>query len=133
MEAGRALIPGRVCCKTWWIEDLNLLSSSLQLSARYFGLRIVDVEGVYVSESTVYCILKREGLVKPADVVGFKAGKEYHRLSNNGPGYLSRQFGEYLRLASESGVDSKRIRLKSFNEQDEVRIMEASGSYCTPA
>jgi len=30
-------------------------------------------------------------------------------------------------LASESGVDSKRIRLGRFGEQDEVKIMEASG------
>ena len=30
-------------------------------------------------------------------------------------------------LGSESGVDSKRIRLGHFSEQDEIRIMEASG------
>ena len=30
-------------------------------------------------------------------------------------------------LASESGIDSKRIRLGRFGEEDEVRIMEASG------
>jgi replicative DNA helicase len=30
-------------------------------------------------------------------------------------------------LASESGVDSRKVRLGRFNEQDEVRIMEASG------
>jgi replicative DNA helicase len=30
-------------------------------------------------------------------------------------------------LASESGVDSKRIRVGRFSEQDEIRIMEASG------
>jgi len=143
------------------------------LSARQLALRIVDSEGFYVSESTVFRILKREGLIKPAEVVGFKAGKEYHRktkrpnelwatdcahlkivdwgwyylvtvmddfsrfilawelksdmaagslidvvqkavdltgmtdvpvegrtvlLSDNGPGYLSRQFNDYLRL-----------------------------------
>ncbi len=42
-------------------------------------MRIVDSEGLYVSESTVYRILKREGLIKPAEIVGFKTGKEYHR------------------------------------------------------
>jgi putative transposase len=134
---------------------------------------MVDSEGLYVSESTVFRILRREGLIKPAEVMGFKTGKEYHRktkkpnefwatdcahlkvvdwgwyylvtvmddysrfilarelksdmaagslidvvqkavdstgmtdvpvedrtllLSDNGPGYLSRQFSEYLRL-----------------------------------
>ena len=143
------------------------------LSARQLALQLVDDESWYVSESTVFRILKREGLIKPAEVIGFKAGKEYHRktkrpnelwatdcahlkvfdwgwyylvtvmddysrfilawelksdmaagslidvvqkavdftgmtdvptedrsvlLSDNGAGYLSRQFGEYLRL-----------------------------------
>jgi len=147
--------------------------TSPELSARQLALRIVDAEGLYVSESTVFRILKREGLIKPAEILGFKAGKEYRRktkkpnelwatdcahlkvidwgwyylvtvmddysrfilawdlksdmaagslidvvqqavdltgmtdvlvenrtilLSDNGPGYLSRQFGEYLRL-----------------------------------
>jgi len=147
--------------------------ASPELSSRQLALRIIDSHGMYVSESTVYRILKREGLIKTAEVVGFKAGKEYHRktkrpnelwatdcahikvidwgwyylvtvmddysrfilawelrsdmtasslidvvqqavdvtgmtdvpvedrtvlLSDNGPGYLSRQFGEYLRL-----------------------------------
>jgi putative transposase len=152
---------------------LSLARASPELSARQLALRIVDTEGVYLSESTVYRILKREGLIKPVELVGFKAGKEYHRktkrpnelwatdcahlkvvgwgwyylmtvmddfsrfilawelksdmaagslidvvqkavdmsgvtdvpvedrtvlLSDNGPGYLSRQFGEYLIL-----------------------------------
>lgn len=147
--------------------------ASPELSARQLALKFVDSERWYVSESTVFRILKREGLIKPADIVGFKAGKEYHRktkrpnelwatdcahlkviewgwyylvtvmddysrfilawelksdmaanslidvvqkavdftgmtdvpvedrtalLSDNGAGYLSRQFGEYLRL-----------------------------------
>lgn len=136
-------------------------------------MSVIDTEALYVSESTVFRILRREGLIKKAEVIGFKAGKEYHRktkkpnelwatdcahlkvvdwgwyylvtvmddfsrfilawelktdmaagslvdvvqkavdatgmtnvpvedrtalLSDNGPGYLSRQFGEYLRL-----------------------------------
>jgi len=157
-------------------EESRILSqarASPDLSARQLALQIVDAEGVYVSESTVYRILKREGLIKPAEILGFKADKEYHHktqrpnelwatdcaylkvigwgwyylvtvmddysrfilawelksdmgadslidvvqqavdrtgmtdvpvenrtrlLSDNGPGYLARQFNEYLRL-----------------------------------
>ena len=58
---------------------LTLARVSPEHSARQLALRIVDTEGFYVSESTVYRILKREGLIKPAEISGFKAGKEYHR------------------------------------------------------
>ena len=50
-----------------------------ELSSRELALRIVDTEGLYISESTIFRALKREGLIKPAEIVGFKAGKEYHR------------------------------------------------------
>jgi transposase len=53
--------------------------ASPELSARQLALKLVDDERWYVSESTVFRILKREGLIKPAEVIGFKAGKEYHR------------------------------------------------------
>jgi transposase InsO family protein len=157
-------------------EESKILTkarASPELSARQLALTVVDSEGLYVSESTVFRILKREGLIKPAEIVGFQAGKEYHRktkkpnelwatdcahlkvadwgwyylvtvmddfsrfilawelksdmtagslidvvqhaidltgmsdvlvenrtvlLSDNGPGYLSRQFSEYLKL-----------------------------------
>jgi putative transposase len=154
-------------------EILATARASPELSCRQLAWQLVDNERWYVSESTVFRILKREGLVKPAEVIGFKAGKEYHRktkrpnelwatdcshirvfewgwyylvtvmddysrfilawelksdmaagslidvvqkavdttgmtdipiedrtvlLSDNGAGYLSRQFGEYLRL-----------------------------------
>jgi putative transposase len=51
--------------------------ASPELSARQLALKLVDSEGWYVSESTVYRLLKREGLIKPAEIVGFKASKEY--------------------------------------------------------
>jgi putative transposase len=54
-------------------------SASPQLSCRQLAWRVTDSGSAYVSESTVYRILKREGLIKPAEIVGFKAGKEYHR------------------------------------------------------
>ncbi|NIS79681.1 MAG: hypothetical protein GTO14_05620, partial [Anaerolineales bacterium] len=63
-------------------EEAKILTwarASPELSARQLALKLVDTEGRYVSESTVFRILKREGLIKPAEVIGFKAGKEYHR------------------------------------------------------
>ena len=58
---------------------VNQARASPELSPRQLALRMVDSGGIYISESSVYRILKREGLIKPAEIVGFKAGKEYHR------------------------------------------------------
>ena len=163
-----------------------------ELSSRELALRIVDAECWHVSESTVFRTLKREGLIKPAEIVGFKAGKEYHRktkrpnelwatdcshikvidwgwyylvtvmddysrfilawelksdmasnslidvvqkaidatgmtdvpvedrtmlLSDNGPGYISRQFGDYLRL-----VGIRHILASPFHPQTNGKI-----------
>ncbi len=64
------------------IEDeivLSLARASPELSARQLAFTLTDTRGIYLSESTVYRILRREGLIKPAEVVGFKAGKESFR------------------------------------------------------
>jgi len=58
---------------------LAMARASPELSCRQLAWQLVDEEKWYVSESTVFRILKREGLIKPAEIVGFKAGKEYHR------------------------------------------------------
>ena len=62
-------------------EQMILLGAreTPELSPRQLALRITDTGGFYVSESTVYRILKREGLIKASEVVGFQAAKEYHR------------------------------------------------------
>jgi putative transposase len=63
-------------------EELAILSearASPELSCRELAFKIIDSGRSYVSESTVYRILKREGLVKTAAITGFKASKEYHR------------------------------------------------------
>jgi putative transposase len=63
-------------------EEYQILAeatSSPELSCRQIAWKITDAGTTYVSESTVYRILKREGLIKPAEIVGFRAGKEYHR------------------------------------------------------
>ncbi|MFC1962740.1 helix-turn-helix domain-containing protein [Chloroflexota bacterium] len=57
---------------------LSLARASPELSPRQLALTLTDTRGTYISKSTVYRVLKREGLIKSADVVGFKAGKEYH-------------------------------------------------------
>jgi len=166
--------------------------ASPELSSRELALRLVDMEEMYVSESTVYRLLKREGLIRPAEIKGFKAGKEYHRktkrpnqlwatdcahirvihwgwyylitvmddysrfilvwdlksdmaagslidvvqqavdltgmtdvpvedrtvlLSDNGPGYLSRQFNDYLNL-----VDIKHVVASPYHPQTNGKI-----------
>jgi putative transposase len=48
-----------------------------ELSSRQLSARITDCEGFAVSESTVYRILRREGLVKRLEMRA-TAGKEYH-------------------------------------------------------
>lgn len=65
-------------------QDLILAKAreAPELSCRQLALRITDTEGFYVSESTVYRLLKREGLIKAAEVVGFKAGREYQRKTS---------------------------------------------------
>lgn len=71
-------------------EEAKILAKarvSPELSCRQLAWQLVDEERWYVSESTVFRILKREGLIKPAEVVGFKAGKEYHRKTK-GPNEL---------------------------------------------
>jgi transposase InsO family protein len=71
-------------------EEAKILATALaspELSCRQLAWQFVDDESWYVSESTVFRILKREGLIKPAEVIGFKAGKEYHRKTK-GPNEL---------------------------------------------
>jgi transposase InsO family protein/transposase-like protein len=63
-------------------EETGVLSearASPELSCRQLAFKITDWGHTYISESTVYRILKRGGLIKPAEITGFKTAKEYHR------------------------------------------------------
>jgi len=63
-------------------EEARVLAearASPELSARQLAWKVTDSGHTYVSESTVYRILRREGLIKPAEIIGFKAAKEYRR------------------------------------------------------
>jgi len=62
--------------ETWILAGAR---ASPWLSCRQLALIITDSGKMYISESTVYRILRREGLIKPLEIVGFKAAKEYHR------------------------------------------------------
>jgi transposase InsO family protein len=61
-------------------EEARVLAearASPELSCRQLACTLTDGGSMYVSESTVYRILKREGLIRPAEIIGFKAAKEY--------------------------------------------------------
>jgi putative transposase len=63
-------------------DESKILSearASPELSCRELAFQIIDSGCSYISESTVYRILRREGLIKPAEITGFKASKEYYR------------------------------------------------------
>jgi putative transposase len=76
---------------------LALARASPELSPRELALRITDAGAFSVSESTCYRILKRNGLVKPAEVVGFKASKEYQRKTSR-PNEMWATDGAYLKV-----------------------------------
>ncbi len=79
-------------------EQTVLALASPELSPRELALRITDAGAFSVSESTCYRLLNRlHGLVKPAEVVGFKAGKEYHRKTRH-PNEMWATDGAYLKV-----------------------------------
>lgn len=68
-----------------------------ELSSRQLALKLTDTDGLYISESTVYRILKREGLIKPVEIKGFKASKEYHHKTKR-PNELWATDCSYLKI-----------------------------------
>ena len=71
--------------------------ASPELSPRQLALRLIDKYGCWISESTVYRILMREGLVKRAEFKGFAAGKEYYRKTRR-PNEMWATDCSYLRV-----------------------------------
>jgi putative transposase len=78
---------------------LKLAQEEPALSPREVAWTITDQGRFSVSESTVYRVLKRAGLVKPAEVVGFAAGKEYQHKTSR-PNQMWATDGAYLKVES---------------------------------
>jgi transposase InsO family protein len=80
-------------------EDAKVLTAareSPELSSRQLAAWITDNGGFAVSESTVYRILRREGLVKRPEVQ-LLAGKEYH-TKTTGPHQMWATDASYFRV-----------------------------------
>jgi len=72
--------PGRVWNRLRPEEEQRILSEGLRQpdwSPRELACWLTDHGGFSVSESTVYRILKRHGLIQEVELKGFPAGKEY--------------------------------------------------------
>ena len=67
-----------------------------ELSCRQLAAWITDNRGFSVSESTVYRILREEGLIKSAEMQ-LKAGKEYHRKTT-GPHQMWATDASYFKV-----------------------------------
>jgi transposase InsO family protein len=57
---------------------LRIANCNPELSSREISFSITDKENFTVSESTVYRVLKKEGLIRDTEVTSFPAAKEYH-------------------------------------------------------
>ena len=81
-------------------EEQSVLEAAREmpeLSSRQLAAWITDTQGFSISESTVYRILRREGLVKSPEM-RLKAGKEYHRKTT-GAHQLWATDASYFRVA----------------------------------
>jgi len=76
-------------------------------SSRQLSTWITDHLGLSVGESTVYRILRREGLVKPP-VMQLLAGKEYHRKTS----------GPHQMWATDALLQSVRLGLLLHGDRD---------------
>ena len=80
-----------------------------ELRCRQLAAWITDNQGFSVSESTVYRILRREGLVKSPEMQ-LKAGKEYHRKTT-GPNQMWATDAAYFTVIGWAYYNHKRYHM----------------------
>ena len=81
----RGLLDNKSIPKNQWNaitpeEDSKILEvadNNPEMSSREISYYISDTEDFSVSESTVYRVLKREGLIRESNITSFPAQKEY--------------------------------------------------------
>lgn len=61
---------------------IDLALEHTELSSRELAVKIVDEQGIYISESSVYRILKERGLIAPAAHRFISASDEFHRKTD---------------------------------------------------
>jgi transposase len=64
-------------------------------SSREIACHVTDNCGFSVSESTVYCVLKERGLIKPLDIMTFPASSEY-KVKTRRPNQMWQTNATYL-------------------------------------
>ncbi len=69
-------------------EILDVADKNPELSSREISFYITDNKNFSVSESTVYRLLKKNGLIRESTIESFPAAKEYHTR----PSYVNEQW-----------------------------------------
>ena len=89
-----------------------------EVPQRRAAVWITDNKGFSVSESTVYRILRREGLVKSPEMQ-LKAGKEYHRKTT-GPHQMW-------------AADASSFKVIGWGYYSMVTVMDVYARFCRPS
>ena len=95
-QPGGGLVPWNRLSQPEEQAVLTVARRAPELSCRQLAAWITDNQGFSVSESTVYRILRREGLVKSPEMQ-LKAGKEYHRKTT-GPNQMWATDASYFKV-----------------------------------
>ena len=100
---------------------LSAAKEAPELSCRQLAAWVTDNMGFSVSESTVYRILRREGLVKRVEMK-LAAGKEYHRKTT-GPHQMWATDASYFRVVGWGYyyLGHRHGRLLPFHPFDKLR------------